>query len=163
RVIAVAASPSQWRSLCRACDMVDAMDALAETTGLDLQHNEGHRFRVRDRIHPLIESWCASRSLAEISHEWDTNGVCWGPYQTFLQLVNDDPRCSPSNPMFTEVDQPGIGTYPAPGSPFDFVQLGRVGAMAAPILGQHTDEVLAEILGLSPSELGRLHDSGVIA
>ncbi|MFV2039967.1 MAG: CoA transferase, partial [Acidimicrobiales bacterium] len=77
RVIAVAVSPSQWRSLCQACDMVDAMDALAETTGLDLQHNEGHRFRVRDRIHPLIESWCASRTLAEISHEWDTNGVCW--------------------------------------------------------------------------------------
>ena len=33
----------------------------------------------------------------------------------------------------------------------------------APLLGEHTDEVLAGLLGLSDSELGRLHDEGVVA
>jgi len=33
----------------------------------------------------------------------------------------------------------------------------------APRLGQHTDEVLAGVLGLSAAEIGRLHDAGVVA
>jgi len=33
----------------------------------------------------------------------------------------------------------------------------------APRLGQHTDEVLAEVLGLPSAEIGRLHDQGVVA
>jgi 2-methylfumaryl-CoA isomerase len=33
----------------------------------------------------------------------------------------------------------------------------------APRLGQHTDEVLAEVLGMTSSEIGRLHDQGVVA
>jgi 2-methylfumaryl-CoA isomerase len=33
----------------------------------------------------------------------------------------------------------------------------------APRLGQHTDEVLAEVLGLSSGEIGRLHDAGIVA
>lgn len=163
RVIAVAVSPNQWRALCNACDMVDEMASLAEETGLDLDRNEGDRFTLRDRIHPFVEAWCARRTLAEIADCWDASGVCWGPYQTFMQLVTDDDRCSTANPMFFEVDQPGIGTYLAPGSPLGFTQLGRRPPAPAPVLGQHTDEVFAEVLGLSHAELGRLHDAGVIA
>ncbi len=163
RVIAVAVSPNQWRALCGACDMVDEMAALAEETGLDLDRNEGDRFTLRDRIHPFVEAWCADRTLAQIAERWDAAGVCWGPYQTFMQLVTDDDRCSTANPMFFDVEQPDIGTYLAPGSPLGFTQLGRRPPAPAPVLGQHTDEVFAEVLGLSDSELGRLHDAGVIA
>jgi 2-methylfumaryl-CoA isomerase len=163
RVIAVAVSPKQWSSLCESCDMVDAMAALAAETGLDLDDDEGARFTMRDRIHPHIEAWCAARTLAEIRTAWDAHGVCWGPYQSFLQMVADDPRCSTANPMFAEVAQPGIGTYLAPGSPLTFTGLGRDTVAPAPLLGQHTDEVLAELLGLGDAELGRLHDAGIIA
>jgi 2-methylfumaryl-CoA isomerase len=31
------------------------------------------------------------------------------------------------------------------------------------LLGEHTDHVLAEVLGLSAGEIGRLHDSGIVA
>jgi 2-methylfumaryl-CoA isomerase len=65
--------------------------------------------------------------------------------------------------MFAAVDQPGIGTYLMPGSPLDFSATDRVRPAAAPQLGQHTDEILAGILGLSASEIGRLHDEGVVA
>ncbi len=33
----------------------------------------------------------------------------------------------------------------------------------APLLGEHTEEVLAEVLGLDSSEIGRLHDAGTVA
>lgn len=163
RVIAVAVSPKQWQALCKACDMKSAMEELANETGLDLSHNEGHRFTLRERIHPYVERWCRARTLAEIREIWEPEGVCWGPYQTHLQMIKEDVRCSLDNPMFKNISQPGIGSYLTPGSPLDFKDLGRPTTSPAPQLGQHTDEVLSEILGLSERELGRLHDSGVIA
>ena len=65
--------------------------------------------------------------------------------------------------MFEEVEQPGIGTYLMAGSPLDFSELGRLPVRRAPMLGEHTDEVLADVLSLSDAEIGRLHDDGVVA
>jgi 2-methylfumaryl-CoA isomerase len=41
--------------------------------------------------------------------------------------------------------------------------LGNIPVTPAPVLGQHTDEILGDTLGLSESEIGKLHDSGVVA
>jgi 2-methylfumaryl-CoA isomerase len=65
--------------------------------------------------------------------------------------------------MFDLVEQPGIGTYLMPGSPLAFTGCDRLPARPAPQLGEHTDEVLDEILGLSAAAIGRLHDEGVVA
>lgn len=162
RVIAVAITRKQWKSLCSACEMTEAMEQLAAEEGLDLEENEGDRFRVRDRIHPHIEQWCQTRTLEEIRHVWDDLGVCWGPYQTFKELVNQDKRVSETNPMFSTVNQPGIGSYLTPGSPINFQSVGREPPIPAPILGENTDEVFEEILGLSPAEVGSLRKRGII-
>lgn len=162
RVMPVAISDRQWQSLCEATGTVDAMRELAERLGLDFG-DEGDRFRARDEIAALIAPWCAARTLAEVREAFDAHGVCWGPYQTFLQLVEEDPRCSTANPLFSEIDQPGVGTILAAGSPLAPVDLGRMPVAPAPVLGQHTDEILAEVLGLSSSEIGALHDRGVVA
>ena len=81
-----------------------------------------------------------------------------------MQLVDEDPRCSTENPMFDEVEQPGIGSYLMAGSPLHF---SRARAPARrprrPRSGEHTDEILAELLSLSDTEIGRLHDDGVVA
>jgi 2-methylfumaryl-CoA isomerase len=89
--------------------------------------------------------------------------VCWGPYQTFRQLVAEDPRASVGAGLFDAVDQPGIGTYRAPASPLAFSGIDRGPVAPAPTLGQHTDEILGDVLGLSGAEIGGLHDRGVVA
>jgi 2-methylfumaryl-CoA isomerase len=94
---------------------------------------------------------------------FDAHRVCWGPYQTFMELVEGDPRCSPENPVFEQVEQPGVGTYLMPGSPLQFGEVKRVPVRRAPLLGEHTEEILADVLGLSEPEIGRLHDEGVVA
>ncbi|MDZ7686570.1 MAG: hypothetical protein U5O39_17620 [Gammaproteobacteria bacterium] len=43
------------------------------------------------------------------------------------------------------IDQPGIGSYLAPGSPIRFTGTDNLPAMAAPRLGEHTDQILAAI------------------
>ena len=89
--------------------------------------------------------------------------VCWGPYQTIQQLVESDIDCSADNPLFEKVEQPGIGEYLMPSNPLNFEGLGNIPVTPAPVLGQHTDEILGDTLGLSESEIGKLHDSGVVA
>jgi 2-methylfumaryl-CoA isomerase len=100
--------------------------------------------------------------LAEVAAACEGTGVCWGPYQTFTQMVEQDPRCSTANPMFAELEQPGIGRYLVPGSPLDFSASPRRTPQRAPLLGEHTDEVLADLLKMSGGEIGRLRDAGIV-
>jgi 2-methylfumaryl-CoA isomerase len=153
RVMVVALTARQWRALVRITGIGEACAKIAEVMG----------FEGRDLIAGLLRPWFASRELSEIRDAFTGTGVSWGPYQTFRQLVNDDPRCSPANPMFATLAQPGIGEYLVPGSPLDFSAQGRLPPRRAPVLGEHTDEVLAELLGLNDTEIGRLHDAGVVA
>ncbi|MBT95740.1 MAG: 2-methylfumaryl-CoA isomerase [Acidimicrobiaceae bacterium] len=162
RVIAVAITKKQWQALCSACEMTEAMEQVAKQEALDLLENEGDRFKIRERIHPYIEAWCQKKSFAEIQQVWDDLGVCWGPYQTFKELVENDRRASESNPMFTKINQQGIGKYLTPGSPLNFQELGRSAPLPAPRLGEHTTEILADILQLSDTEIGRLYDNRIV-
>lgn len=162
RVMVVALTARQWHALRDATGIAEACAQIEAATGHDLDSETG-RYEARDLLAALLRPWFAARELAEVRALFDGTGVSWGPYQTFRQLVEEDPRCSPANPMFAEVEQPGIGTYLAPGSPLDFAAVPRVPVRPAPLLGQHTEEILADVLGLSGAEIGRLHDAGVVA
>ena len=93
----------------------------------------------------------------------DANGACWGPYQSFRRMVETDPRCSTANPIFAEVDQPGIGRHLMPGSPVDYGAFARQPPAPAPQLGADTDEILSTVLGLNSHHIARLHDQRIVA
>ncbi len=162
RVMVVAISGRQWQSLVEATEIVEHLPAIEKALGVDLQR-EGDRWDARDAIASFIAPFIERHSLEELREIFDAKGVCWGPYQTFVQLVNEDPRCSIENPMFSRVDQPGIGRVLAPGSPLSFSDIDRGVPAPAPRLGQHTDEVLIDVLGMSSHEVGLLHDKGIVA
>ncbi len=162
RIMIVALTLRQWEGLVEATGLHEAFDNLEQMMDVDLT-KEGDRFEAREVIGALLKPWTSRRTQAEIGEILDAHGVSWGPYQTFMELVEEDPRCSPDNPMFAELDQPGIGSYLMPGSPLDFGGLERVPVSRAPRLGEHTDEILTDLLGLSDAEIGRLHDGGVVA
>lgn len=150
RVMVVGLTGRQWSALQKATGI--------DTSALgDLTH-EGDRYRKRKEIAALIEPWAASKTYAELSAILEKEGVAWGPYQSVSEAVRQD---LPQNPMLTEIDQPGVGKYLAPGIPLDFSAFPRAAAQRAPKLGEHTEQVLTEALGLSTAELGALHDKGV--
>ena len=111
----------------------------------------------------MLEVWCAERTFDEIKLAFDDSGVLWSRYQSVAEALTSDPRCSPENPMFSEIEQPGIGRYLTPGSPIEFSAAERQPPARAPRLGEHTVEVLADVLGLGDPEIGRLHDDGIVA
>ena len=162
RVMVVAISLRQWQALAQATDIEPHLQSLERALGLDFCL-EGDRFRGRDVLAGLISPWVAKRTLAEVAKTFDDFGVCWGPYQTFTQLLEEDWRCSEENPMFKDTKQPGIGTLRIPGTPVSFGALPREAPQPAPQLGENTDEILAEELRLSAAEIGILHDAGIVA
>ncbi|MBE2257607.1 MAG: 2-methylfumaryl-CoA isomerase [Rhodobacteraceae bacterium] len=162
RLMIVGLTDMQWRCLLKATGLQDDMTALGVRLGLDLD-DEGNRFRARQQIAALLEPWCHARTLAEAATTLNAHRVTWGPYRSVRQAIDEDPDCSTDNPLFTLRQQPGVGSYLMPASPLDFAACPRLPAQPAPALGQHTDEILLDILGLSEAEVGRLHDDGVVA
>ncbi len=162
RVMIIALTPRQWRALGQATGLADKLALAGAMMDADLDTEEG-RFAARDAIAAVLAPWCAAHTLAGIAAAFAGSGVLWGPFQDFAELVTHDPRCSPANPLFAEIEQPGIGRYLMPGSPLDFGAAPREPTRPAPRLGEHTDLVLSELLGLTAAEIGRLHDAGIAA
>ncbi len=143
-VVVLALTPRQWRSLEEAAGLTTQFAELELRLGLDLAR-EGDRWRARSEICALLEPWVAQRDLAAVKAAFDGHGVLWSPYQTFKQLVSDDPRASTSNSMFADVDHPGLGRHLTAGSPLRFGAAAAVPPRPAPELGRHTVEVLREL------------------
>jgi 2-methylfumaryl-CoA isomerase len=162
RIMVVGLTPSQWSSLRKATNLGEELDVLAKKLGLDF-HKEGDRFRARRQISQVLEPWFRTRTLAEVRKVLDEHRVTWAEYRNIRQVIEHDPDCSVESPMFSMVDDPGIGSYLAPGSPFDFSAAAYCPVKRAPVLGENTDEILLEVLGLSESEVGRLHDEGIVS
>ena len=162
RVMVVGLTGKQWRALCEATDSVAQMQALGERLSLDLSR-EGDRFRARHEIAQVVGAWIGQRPCAQVAQAFDRHGVCWSRYQTLADLVASDPECSPANPMFATIDQPGVGAMLAPRIPLDFARPDPLPPGPAPRLGEHTEQVLGELLGIGTDEFGRLRARGIVA
>lgn len=160
-VVLVALTPRQWASLVDAIGVQEDIKCLEAEHGVDLRL-EGDRFQLRREVSALIDSWVAARSYAEVKEVLDRNHVLWGPYQTFKELAANDPRCSTANPLFREIDQPGIGSYLRASAPLIFSAASRLSATPSPLIGQDTDAVLQSWLGLGAREVVQLARQGAV-
>lgn len=162
RVMIVGVSPNQWQAIVTVTDCADSVAALASELCLNLD-KEGDRFAARERLQALFAPWFAARSSAQVHKALDAAGVCWGPYQTLTQLVASDVECSVENPLFSSIDQPGIGSVLTPSQPLNFGAIDAAEPKPAPRLGEHTEEILSELLGMSSGEIAALHDARIVA
>jgi 2-methylfumaryl-CoA isomerase len=147
RVMVLALTARQWGSLGEATGLTRDFAALEARVGADFR-KEADRWVHRAPLCKMLAEWMAERDLAEIGEAFERHGVLWGPYQTVKQLVAEDPRASTANPMFAEVEHPGLGSFLTAGSPLRFSAAAPVPPRPAPALGEHTEEVLREF-GLS--------------
>ncbi len=161
RVIVVALTVRQWDNLKAATHTQAAFDELATKLGANLSL-EGERFKHRHAITAVLKPFFDSRRIEDFAQSFDSRGVTWSRYRSFKEAVEQDPDISTDNPMFSMLEHPGIGSYLTPGNPIAFSDAERVAPTRGPSLGEHTDELLAEI-GFSNTEVAALHDDMIVA
>jgi len=162
RVMVIGLTDRQWQGLVKVLGMEAGIAALAAATGLDLSA-EGNRWHARAAITALFAPWFAGRGLAQIAPLFDAAGLTWAPFRSFAGAVRRDPDLSCDNPMMASINQPGIGTLTVPGHPVTYSASPRKAPAPAPRLGQHSEEILADVLGLGSGQIGALMDAGVVA
>ncbi len=155
RVMVVALTSRQWKGLRNATGLQEEFDAVGQRLGLDLSE-PGNRWHATRELAGVLEAWFRVHDLDAVRKVFDENSVCWDRYRTIREAVTEE--CTGGNELFSMLEQPGIGSYPVPGTPFDFSSCGRMPPVCAPAIGQHTDAVLREVLGLDDAAIAKLRD-----
>lgn len=162
RIMLVAITARQWKGLLQVLEIDAPVAVLEAELALSFAVDEGLRFNHRARLLPIFEAAFARKTLAELLPAFEREGVCWGPYQPMSEAA-EDARLFKGNPVYSDIVHPSGRTYPAAGFAGTIPQELRAPARPASRLGQHTDEVLSQVLGLTSGEIARLHDTGVVA
>lgn len=163
RLMVVAITPRQWKGLLEVLHIADDVAAIENKHGVTFAADEGVRFEYREELVPLVEAAVAKQDSVPLGEAFDRVGVCWDRYQTVREAVTNDPRFFTGNPIFASQTHPSGQTYPTPGAPATLVGEARGAPPAGSRLGQHTDEVLSTVLGMSSGQIAALHDRGVVA
>lgn len=155
----VALTGRHFRDLTTMTGTTDAVAALAQSLGVDFA-DEGQRFRHRAALNALFGAWFGSHTGAEIIAGLSSTSVLWERYRTFAETAVS--AGVTQNPMFTQLDQPRVGRYLAPGFPAS-IDGGYLPAGPAPTLGGDAAAVLTEWLALTGDEIDALVRAGTLA
>ncbi|WP_329407704.1 CoA transferase [Nocardia vinacea] len=155
----VTLTPRHFRDLTELTGTRDAIETLAAALKADFA-DEGTRYHHRDVLTALFTPWFREHTADEITAALANTSILWERYRTFDEVVTE-PRVT-ENSMFTLLRQPDIGTYLAPGAPVS-VNGTHIPARPAPRLGEHTEAVLHERLGLSAASIAELRASAIVA
>ncbi|MCU1484631.1 MAG: putative acyl-CoA transferase/carnitine dehydratase [Actinomycetia bacterium] len=118
--------------------------------------------QIESDVRPAIDTWAADKTRLQACEALSAAGLAAGPCFRDAEIIVD-PHVQAHN-MLVELDRPDGGRpVLVPGNPIKMSKVAEGPETRVPWLGEHTDEVLAEELGLSPDELAELHESGAVA
>lgn len=118
------------------------------------------RMANRSELVSVIEQALQSRRTEEWVIEFERAGVPAGPVRNMIQVLEDPHTIA--RKMVVEVDHPIAGKVKGLGCPIKFSHGDGVTNKPAPLLGQHTQEVLLEA-GFTPDEIARLCEDKVVS
>ncbi|HZX25475.1 MAG TPA: CaiB/BaiF CoA-transferase family protein [Telluria sp.] len=118
------------------------------------------RVQNRDVLVPILAEMVKSKSKADWIAQLEAVGVPCGPINN-LDEVFDNPQVQ-ARRMAIEMPHPAAGTVKLVRSPMRLSETPADAQRPPPLLGQHTDEVLQEVLGQSGADIAKLRERGVI-
>ena len=163
RFMVAALTPKQWSGLVKAFGVEAGMAALEAELGVRFADGDTPRFQHRARLFALFQQAADGMDYDALATRMAAEGCTFERYRTAYEAANDAQLVA-DNPLFgPSPANPSGFEYPATRS---FANLpGReVGdPRPAPYLGEHSEEVLSERLGLSSGAIGKLVDAGTVA
>jgi 2-methylfumaryl-CoA isomerase len=163
RFMVAALTPKQWKATVEAFGLTAEVTALETELGVSFLASDHQRFVNRHQLFDLFQRAAEQFDYADLAERLARAGATFERYRTMFEAAND-PELVANNPLFgSSPANPSGFEYPATRS-FANVPSTPVGdPKPAPYLGQHSEEVLAERLGLSSGALAKLIDRGVVA
>jgi crotonobetainyl-CoA:carnitine CoA-transferase CaiB-like acyl-CoA transferase len=153
RVILACGNDNLYRKFCEAAGRPELADDPRFATN-------GKRVENRAEMARLLAQVFAQRTTREWVELLDAAGVPNGPINDVAQVFRE-PQVE-ARGVKIELEHPLAGRMPLVASPMRFSGTPLEYGLAPPVLGQHTDEVLREVLKLGEPEIARLRAEGVI-
>ncbi len=128
-----------------------------------LSTRAGWRAHMDDVIRPGVEGWAADKTNLEACEALSAAGVAAGPCFTAEQVIAD-PHLAARDMIVETLPGPVDGEpVLVPGNPVKMSKLVEGPETRVPWLGEHTDQILADELGLDPEAISGLRERGVVA
>jgi formyl-CoA transferase len=120
-----------------------------------------HRVKNHTTLKTIIEDWLKNYTIDEAVEKILSVGVPAGPINTIDRVVADH-HIADVREMFVEVDHPKAGKMKIAGDQIKMSETPTRIKTPAPLLGQHSQEILSEMLGYSAEEYNQLKADGVL-
>jgi 2-methylfumaryl-CoA isomerase len=161
RFMVAALTPKQWAGLIAAFGLEDGIAKLEGEIGMRLDTSDVPRFANRQRLFDLFQAKADELNWAELEQRMTAHGCTFERYRTMHEAATD-PVLVTDNPLFgPSPANPSGFEYPATRSFANIPGETRADPKPAPYLGEHTEQVLAEKLGLASGQIAALVDRGV--
>jgi crotonobetainyl-CoA:carnitine CoA-transferase CaiB-like acyl-CoA transferase len=145
------ASQDQWRALCEGIGASSWLDDPRLTT-------LGGRLSAHDKLGREIGTWCASRPLGAALQVLGDAGA----EPVVAAYAIDEDEQMQARGFWEAVDHRVVGQHRYPGWPMRLSGNQGWYRLPAPLLGQHNEEVLTDLLGLDGDDLAELREAGVV-
>ncbi|MFC2012198.1 CaiB/BaiF CoA transferase family protein [Chloroflexota bacterium] len=152
-VVIAVSGEEEWEAFCHAIGDPD-------WTKLEKFGNELSRWKNQDELDVLVEEWTRQRDNYEAMQILQKAGIAAGMTLSPKDLV-EDPHLKERR-FFIETDHPVMGKLRFAGLPWRLNNKPRENYQYAPLLGEHNEYVLGELLGLSREEIIRLIEEKII-
>ena len=143
----------QWENLCTVVDRQEIIDNPLFASNQDRVEN-------RASLAEILNGAFAAREAREWIEELQQVGIPSGVINTIADVFNH-PQAQ-ERELKIELEHPTAGVLSFPGYPYKFSETPAQARRPPPLLGEHTAEVLSELLEYSPEEVQELHERGVI-
>src|SRR6202161_3051761 len=112
-----------------------------------------------NEIFARIEQWTMTKTKFEAMDILNKDDIPCGPIRSMKELAED--QSLRATGTVVEVDHPERGKYLSVGNPIKLSD-SPTEVKRSPLLGEHTDEILRQVLGFSDHQVAEIHDSGAL-
>lgn len=151
-VAIMCATEAMWARLCKSIGHEELLQDKKLCSGPGRGSNVDH-------WQPVLQDWMADKTMNEIVERFNAEGLPCGPVQT----SEDVAKCShiAKREMFVEIPDPVLGEVKIVGSPYKMSDSQPVYG-SVPGLGEHTNDILINVLGYDEEKISQLRQSNAI-
>jgi formyl-CoA transferase len=143
-----------WKRFCRVIGREELIDVPEFLTNRDRVQNVAH-------LEEIVTEWTSKRKMDDIVSLLMEASVPCSPILNVEQICKD-PHIAEARAMIVEMDHPSGGKMNVVSCPIKFTNMKPTIRSTSPRHGEHTEQVLIDILGMSKAEYARLRRAGTL-